>query len=77
MENQKKNGFEKPIEDEIKLPELMSVEGGSDTDSDEDWCIVGQCYENGEKKTCYTGAWPSEGYCIDVVLQCTLIIINN
>ena len=56
MENQKKSGLEKPVEDEIKLSELMSVEGGNDTDSDEDWCIALQCKSTAEEKSCYTGA---------------------
>ena len=56
MENQKKSSLKKTVEDEIKLSELMSVEGGNDTDSDEDWCIVGQCYQGAQSNYCESNA---------------------
>ena len=53
MEKQKRNGLEKPIKDELELNELTTVEGGTDSESDEGWCIIGQCYQAAEK-TCYS-----------------------
>jgi len=40
MGNYKKNGLEKTIEDESSSDELLSVEGGVDTDSDRVECII-------------------------------------
>ncbi|MDE5421036.1 hypothetical protein L3073_02310 [Ancylomarina sp. DW003] len=37
----------------LDIESLLKVEGG--VDNDEDWCIVGQCYSNGQQN-CYTGA---------------------
>jgi len=56
MENFKKNGLEKPVEDELHLDELMSVEGGNDTDSDEDDCSIGLQCAYKASASCYTKA---------------------
>jgi len=54
METLQKNGLSKPSEDELLVNELMTVEGGVDTDSDEDDCWWAECFY--QAKSCYTGA---------------------
>lgn len=54
MNNQKKRDLEKIVEDELHLDELMRVEGGIDTDCDEDGCKAVQCVSKAEV-SCYTG----------------------
>jgi len=55
MDNQLKSDLEKSVEKELNFDELMSVEGGNDSDCDEDSCSKAlQCVTRGDV-SCYSG----------------------
>jgi hypothetical protein len=44
---------EKQVEEaRLTASELLNVEAGTDTDKDEDWCLLFECFSKAE---CYTG----------------------
>lgn len=53
MKNLEKRKLENSLGDELNLDELLLVEGGVDTDSDEDECTKQQC-KTGAITSCYT-----------------------